>query len=291
MSEQQSFMERHHFLLRRLHSLSGIVPIGTFLIVHLTTNASIMWGMANHRAAEYAADPVGRGVATFQHEVNFINNLPFVFLIELFGLWLPIAFHAVLGVMYAVTGSRNTRAYAYGGNKRYMLQRLSGYVGVLFIFYHVATLRWGWTFLVPGGTEWSSQFAASTLAMALRGHADHFSITGLFVSLLYFFGVSLLVYHFANGLWTAAITWGLTVSRAAQQRWGYVCATVGVLLMAAAWSALGGFMFAVNVQKAETVEGVLYQEHHGEMAPDENAPGEPDLIEPQAALSTNRTDG
>ena len=50
-----------------------------------------------------------------------------------------------------------------------------------------------------------------------------------------------LVFHFANGLWTAAITWGLTISRQAQQRWGYVCAGIGVALAGAGVSAVVGF--------------------------------------------------
>lgn len=288
MAEQQSFMERHHFLLRRLHSLTGIMPIGAFLIVHLTTNSSVIWGAANGRAAPYSNDPIGMGVATFQHEVNFINNMPFVFLIELFGLWLPIAFHAVLGVVYAMTGSRNTAAYAYQGNKRYAWQRLSGYVGVLFIFYHVATLRWGWTFLVPGGTQWSHHFASSTLAAALKGEAGMWTAAGVVVSLFYLVGVSLLVFHFANGLWTAAITWGLTVSEAAQKRWGYVCTGLGVMLMGAAWTALGGFLFAVDYDVARGVEEKMYIEHYGEDALHEHLPEGADH---RAALSTEHNDG
>lgn len=263
MSEQQSFLERHHFLLRRLHSLSGIVPIGVFLIVHLTTNSSILWGALNARAGLYASDPIGRGVATFQHEVNFINNLPFVLLMEIFGIWLPIAFHAALGVVYAMTGSRNTAAYAYQGNKRYVWQRLSGYIGVLFIFYHIATLRWGWNFMVPDGTKWSHHFAASTLAAALRGEGGRWTPAGVVVSSFYFVGITMLVFHFANGLWTAAITWGVTISRAAQRRWGWVCTGLGVALLGAGWSALGGFLFAVDYERAHEVEKKMFIEHHG----------------------------
>ncbi|MBZ0172613.1 MAG: hypothetical protein K8E66_09565, partial [Phycisphaerales bacterium] len=254
--DSMSFMDRNHFVLRRLHSLSGVFPIGFFLFPHLMTNSSIVWG--HYLGKSHLGEGGHAGVETFQHEVNFINNMPFVFLIELFGLWLPIAFHAILGIVYAMTGSRNTAAYAYQGNKRYAWQRLSGYVGVLFIFYHVATLRWGWTFLVPGGTQWSHHFASSTLAAALKGEAGMWSAPGVVVSLFYLIGVSLLVFHFANGLWTAAITWGLTVSEGAQKRWGYVCTGLGVMLMGAAWTALGGFLFAVDYDVARGVEEKMY---------------------------------
>ena len=242
VSDQQSWFQRHHFLLRRLHSLSGVVPIGLFVITHLTTNSSIVWGIINrskHQAEGYQG--LHSGVLTFQHEVNFIHSLPFLILIEIFGLWLPIAFHSILGIYYARTGKSNVGSYAYQANWRYTLQRVSGYLGVLFIFYHVATLRWGWTWLVPGGTKWSADYAASTMAAALQGSTSGLTLAGVLVSAFYMLGVSLLVFHLANGLWTAAITWGLTISRQAQRRWGYACAGIGAALMAAAWSAVIGF--------------------------------------------------
>ena len=42
--DDRSFLDRHYFLIRRLHSLTGVAPIGVFLIPHLTTNSSIVWG-------------------------------------------------------------------------------------------------------------------------------------------------------------------------------------------------------------------------------------------------------
>lgn len=241
------FMQKHYFLLRRLHSLTGVVPIGVFLIVHLVTNSSIVWGQLTGHGEGHG------GVQTFQHEVNFIHSLPALFLIEIFGLWLPIAFHSILGVYYATTARPNNKDYPYQDNWRYTLQRISGYVGVFFIFYHVATLRWGWTFLVPGGAQWTSEYAASTLAMALRGHESDLTFAGLMVAAFYMVGVSLLVFHMANGLWTAAITWGVTVSAAAQRRWGQICFLLGAGLMLAAWSAVIGFM-TLDPAEARDVE-------------------------------------
>jgi succinate dehydrogenase / fumarate reductase cytochrome b subunit len=252
----QSLIERHHFLLRRLHSLTGIAPIGMFLIFHLTTNASIVWGMLDSRKEAHGH----AGVATFQHEVNFIHSLPFLLILEIFGLWLPIAFHSVLGIYYARTGRANTARYPYQANWRYTLQRISGYVGILFIFYHVATLRWGWTFLVPGGTEWSGEAAASTMAMVLQGGDAGLTAAGVIVSLAYMAGVSLLVFHLANGLWTAGITWGLTVSVQAQKRWGMACAGIGAGLMLLAWSAVIGFA-TLDVKEARGTEQHMLSGH------------------------------
>jgi succinate dehydrogenase / fumarate reductase cytochrome b subunit len=256
----QSFLERHHFLLRRLHSLTGIVPIGVFLIAHLTTNSSVVWAKALPRGFDKYDDA---GIATFQHEVEWINtSVPFLILIEI-TLWVSIAFHSILGFVYATQSKPNTSAYQYQGNWRYTLQRLSGYFGILFIFYHIATLRWGWTFLVPGGTKWSHEYASSTLALAMRGGED-FTPIGLAVSLFYFLGVSLLIFHFANGLWTAAITWGLTITTAAQRRWGYVCAALGAGLMLAGWAAVIAFA-TMSPEKARAIEERMRAEKSGEV--------------------------
>jgi succinate dehydrogenase / fumarate reductase cytochrome b subunit len=250
-----SFLDRHHFLLRRLHSLTGIVPIGVFLVAHLVTNSSLLWGKVGLRGQYPDLSLTEGGVAYFQKEVAWINTqIPHLLLIEI-TLWASIAFHSVLGFIYARTGRANTGHYPHMDNWRYRLQRISGYIGIFFIFYHVATLRWGWSFLVPGGAEWSHHYAASTLALALRG-GQEFTAGGLLVSLFYFTGITLLVFHFANGLWTAAITWGLTISAHAQKQWGYVCFALGAGLMAAGWSALFAAML-LDPSAARKVEEKL----------------------------------
>ena len=248
------FMARHYFLLRRLHSLSGIVPIGLFLINHLLTNSSAAWGILASRESEHSGSWAMRGFEYFWKEVRWINTqVPNLILIEV-ALWGAIAFHSILGFYYAATGSVNTDRYAYQGNWRYRLQRISGYLGILFIFYHVATLRWGWTFLVPGGTQWSQDFAASTLAMVLRGGSSGITFAGLAVSLAYFLGVTLLVFHFANGLWTAAITWGITISANSQRRFGYACFGLGAAMMLMGWISIFTFLVAdpAKVREVET---------------------------------------
>ena len=246
-----------HFLLRRLHSLTGIVPIGVFLIAHLVTNSSLLWGGAAMRGETYPGVETLQdgGTAYFHKEVVWINEeIPHLLLIEI-TLWVSIAFHSILGIYYAMSGKSNIGRYGYGGNFRYTLQRWSGYFGILFIFYHVATLRWGWDFLIPGGASWSHHHSASTLALALRGGQD-ITAAGLGVSLFYFFGVTMLVYHFANGLWTAAISWGLTVSERAQKQWGFACAGIGAGLMVAAWASVVSAVM-LDPTQARLVEDVV----------------------------------
>ena len=259
MSDASSFIDRHYLLLRRLHSLSGVFPVGLFLIPHLTTNSSIVWG----RLA--TGGSVEGGVETFQHEVNFIHSLPALLLIEIFGLWLPIAYHAILGVYFARTGRFNTNRYAYQSNWRYSWQRITGYVALVFIVMHVSSLRWGITFggLMP---TFDPQYAASSTAIHFQD-----GVWGLAVAAFYLVCVLAIVFHFANGLWTAAITWGLTVSSTAQQRWGMACAGIGVGLAAAGVTAIVGFA-TLDPEVARSIESTM-----------ESAPAEPDEV------ASNRT--
>jgi succinate dehydrogenase / fumarate reductase, cytochrome b subunit len=249
-SKRAPFLERHYHLLRRLHSLSGVVPIGVFLFPHLTTNSSIVWG-ATLNAGKYGELGAGNaGIATFQHEVDFIHNLPALIFVEIFVLWLPIAYHAILGVYFARSGRSNTERYGYQSNWRYAAQRLTGYLGVLFLFMHISSLRWGWTYggLMP---SFDAAHAASTTAEHLQGGLFPYFNAGFYAVC-----VLALVFHFANGLWTAAITWGLTISKQAQQRWGYACAAIGFALAAAGMTAVVGFS-TLDPAKAKSVEAAL----------------------------------
>jgi len=205
---------KHHFLLRRLHSLTGIVPIGLFLMFHLFTNMQMAFG-------------------TFQHEVNWIHSQPALIFMEIFVLALPIAFHALLGLAYTFIGAQpNTTHYPYWDNWRYLLQRVTGVVALFFIALHVLTLRgklnvFGWftPFFVHGATPAGQHIDLATASTAIAFHASWL------VVLFYAVGVLCVVYHWCNGLWTAAITWGLTISVAAQRKWAYFCGVIFAGLM------------------------------------------------------------
>jgi succinate dehydrogenase / fumarate reductase cytochrome b subunit len=244
------FLDRHYLLLRRLHSLSGVCPIGVFLLPHLVTNSSIVWGRLLNPSRYGDA-----GVETFQHEVDFIHNLPALVLLEFGGIWAPLAFHALLGIAFARSGRFNVNRYPYGGNWRYTLQRLTGYVGLAFILMHVTSLRFGWAWwgLTPG-------FDAGSAASTTGRHFQEGAWGVPFAAAFYLAGVLSLVFHFANGLWTAAITWGLTVSAAAQRRWGWVCATIGIALAAAGVAAVAGFSL-LDVQEATRIEEAMVEGH------------------------------
>lgn len=248
-------MDRNYFLLRRLHSLTGVAPIGAFLFPHLTANSSIVWGWILNKPAITEVADTHAGVEAFQHDVNFIHSLPALVLIEWGVLFIPIIFHALLGIWFALSGRPNVQAYGYGANWRYTLQRLTAYLGIVFIFMHITSLRFGGSvgFFTYGGL-----MPAFDGAHASSSTAEHFQngAWGWFAAVFYLVCVLGLVFHFANGLWTAALTWGLTVSETAQKRWGYVCAVIGIGLGIAAILAVIGFT-TLDIDQAKAIEDVM----------------------------------
>ncbi len=255
-----SFLEKQYFPLRRLHSLLGIIPVGVFLFPHLTANSSIIWGKYLN-APKYVPEQFAghAGVEAFQHDVNFIHSLPALILIE-WTLFACIAIHAVLGIWYALSGRINVRSYPYADNWRYTLQRLSGYIGIVFIFMHITSLRFGNA--VPlftyGGLMPAFEGPAASSTTAI-----HFQegLWGLVSVAFYLICVLSLVFHFANGLWTAALTWGVTVSEAAQKRWGYVCTLIGIGLGIAAILAVIGFA-TLDIEQAQAIEALMVRGGH-----------------------------
>ena len=234
--EATGFFGRHEFLLRRLHSLSGIVPVGAYMCIHLLTNASVLGGPQ-----------------TFQDQVDAIHRLgPILPFVEWTFIFIPIIFHAALGIVRAVNCESNAETYRYGSNIRYTLQRVTAWIALVFIFWHVFHMHgWFhfdlWTQNVArkfGGGLFNADHATSTAALALQP---------LIVKILYAIGVLSTVYHLANGLWTSGITWGIWTTPAAQRRADYVCAVFGVLLAFVGMSALFG-MGGANIAEAEAVE-------------------------------------
>lgn len=244
----QSFFLRHQFLILRLHSLSGLVPVGAYMCIHLLTNASTL-----------------AGAKTFQDQVDMIHSLgPALPLVEWTFIFLPIIFHAAVGVVIIRSGLSNASTYQYQGNIRYTLQRATAWIALFFIFYHVFHLHgwfhndW-WTEHVAEplhGHQFDPQRATSTL---------HAALLPLWAKLVYAVGMLSCVYHFANGLWTQGITWGLWTTPAAQRRANYFVATVGLLLAAVGIGALVG-VSTTDVNTAKAVEAVREERREQEQA-------------------------
>ncbi|MEK6798697.1 MAG: succinate dehydrogenase cytochrome b558 subunit [Planctomycetota bacterium] len=219
--EPTSSQDKHYFLVRRLHSLSGLVPVGVFLCVHLSANATVLVG----------ADE-------FQRSVDRIHSLgPLLVPVEIVGIFIPLLFHALLGFQIIFTSKSNAQQYRYGSNVRYTAQRTTGVIAFVFILYHVWQMHWFGTGV--GGGQFAAHdasgapAAAETTAAALQ--------SAWWIAPAYAVGVASCVYHLANGVWTSLITWGITIRPRSQQVAGYFCAAFGFILLLVGLGALRGF--------------------------------------------------
>lgn len=192
------------FLLRKLHSLSGVVPLGVFLVEHLWTNAKAMGGEA----------PFNRAVG----EIQAIPALP---LVEILGIFLPLAFHAGYGVSIMLAGKANVGRYPYTRNWLYTLQRVTGLLALVFIALHLYEFRvQKWLFGMRGDAFYS----------VLSAHLSTTVASIPLWAISYLLGIAAVVFHFANGLWGFCASWGISVSRPAQRRAAWVCGAIGLSL-------------------------------------------------------------
>jgi succinate dehydrogenase / fumarate reductase, cytochrome b subunit len=202
------------FLWRRLHSLSGVLPIGAYLVFHIYEN------MAALKSPAAYDEMVGR--------VNEIIPRPYFYGLEMGVIIIPILFHALYGVYIAGTGQANVGRYAYGPNWAYWMQRVSGYVAFLYLIVHVGVLRYVITLagkhLAPydGPEPGGLNLVTYSDVAAHLGNPNHMwvasPLAGDHILAIYVVGTVLTIYHFTNGLNGFAWTWGLAVGRVAQRR-------------------------------------------------------------------------
>ena len=195
----------NYFALKKLHSLSGVIPIAGFVVFHL---------FENHHSVH--------GQEAFNDTVAFIRSMPLLYLLEI-GLLAPIVFHAGLGIYLAKTAKHNVGTLPNRANWMYLLQRLSGFILLFFIAYHVYTTRFA---NVP--TDQMFQYMAEQVSNPL--------IFGGYI-----LGVVSASLHLGNGLWGFLVAWGIVGGQKSQDMVWKVCMglALGVCLMGI--NALLGF--------------------------------------------------
>lgn len=188
------------FLLRRLHSLSGVVPIGAFLVEHFISNAEAFKG------------PIAYG-----KQVEFLNSLPGVFLLELFFIWIPILYHGLYGVYIWYRGDTNVADYPWAGNWMYTAQRWTGILAFVYIVQHTYSLRFT-------GVRLATDPMQSFAKVQAQFHNPW---------MIAFYGVGIVAscWHFSYGLWLFAAKWGITTGARARRRFGYVCFALALALV------------------------------------------------------------
>jgi len=201
----------YSFFLRRLHSLSGIVPVGAFLVEHFVSNA-------------FAT----RGPAAYAKQVEFLSSFPFVVGLELFGIWLPILYHALYGFYIWYRGESNVADYPWAGNWMYNAQRWTGVIAFFYMVWHTWHLRFTGIHLLshPDAAfgkvraEFQSPWAVAFYAV----------------------GIVCASWHFAYGLWLFAAKWGITSGDKARRRFGYVCLAIGLLFVGIGAATMYSFL-------------------------------------------------
>ncbi len=199
------------FLLRKLHSLSGIVPIGAFLIEHLLSNFEAL-----------------KGPAAYAAQVKFLNSLPLVRVLEVCLIFIPLAYHALYGVYIAMRGKANVIYYPWAGNWMYMMQRWTGYIAFVYILQHVIRQRFMGVSLPenPGAAF----------------HKVQMELANPWMLAVYVIAMIAVCWHFSYGIWLFAAKWGITPGVKARKRFGYVCLALGIVLAGMGLASIYAFV-------------------------------------------------
>jgi succinate dehydrogenase/fumarate reductase cytochrome b subunit (b558 family) len=199
--------ERRSFILRKVFSLTGVVPIGCFLVMHLWSYSSAL-----------------NGRHAFESSALNASHSAYRWVLEALLVWLPLLFHASYGIAISFEARPNTRAYPYARNWSYVLQRVTGVVVLLFIGYHA--------YQVPiqvalGNLDSSDVFSemCASLSSTVSGGIPA-------VAVGYLVGIAATCYHFANGLTNFCFSWGITTSRRASRRVAGSAGLVAIALFA-----------------------------------------------------------
>jgi succinate dehydrogenase / fumarate reductase cytochrome b subunit len=198
-------------LWRRLHSFSGIFPIGAFLVEHFLSNA-------------FATN----GGAAYNENVRFLTGLPFVLGLEIVFIYIPLAYHAGYGFWIWWRGDSNVADYPWIGNWMYTLQRYTGIIAFFYMAYHTWTMRFSGAHIIT-----HSEIAYAKVWTELQNP---------WITAFYFVGLACASFHFAYGIWLFAAKWGFIVGEQGRKKFGVVCLVIGLGMAAMAAGSVYAFI-------------------------------------------------
>jgi len=215
---------KENYFWHKLHSLTGIIPIGFYMIQHLTLNSFSLAGPDQFNAV------IGFFQAVPKH-VLLVLEKHVLLVLEIFVLGLPILFHAIYGLFITSRSLPNVsdKAYRWRENWMYTAQRISGIVLFLLLILHVAT------------TTVASKFQGEEVIQYAHWQ-EKLTQNGYIVLIIYAVGIVIASYHLCYGLWNFCIRWGITVSGKSQRTMQQVSAGAFVVVTLLGWSALYGFL-------------------------------------------------
>src|ERR1700733_7995317 len=215
--------EGNSFLWRKLHSLSGIIPIGAFLVEHIVSNFETL-----------------NGPLAYAQQVKFLNSLPLVRVLEWVFIFIPLAFHAGYGLFITFRGRSNVNVYPWAGNWMYLTQRITGVIAFAYIIQHV----------------WRQRFSGISLPEnpgAAFAKVQH-ELANPWILAVYVIAMIATCWHFSYGIWLFAAKWGITPGDRARKRFGYVCALGGTALCI---MGLVGMYAFINPKYANAPDDVM----------------------------------
>lgn len=176
---------KHEFYWRRLHSLLGILPVGLFLVFHLSLNFTAVGGADTYNDSISIMDKI---------------NPTLLFIIECIVIYIPILFHGIYGVFIAFTATPNNKRFGTFRNWMFLFQRITGVILVVFIAWHVFETR----IQKALGTEVEFNMIADI-------------VSNPFMLAFYILGIVSATMHLANGIWAFCVSWGITQSPTSQK--------------------------------------------------------------------------
>jgi succinate dehydrogenase cytochrome b subunit len=202
---------RHRSWLVKAHSITGVVPVGTFLAFHLYVNAS-----ATHGADAYNATALR------------LQQLPLAVWAEVLGIVLPLAFHGVSGLFLTATTSARSRSERPTPGERRMsiLQRVTGVFLFPFLLFHLWTTR-----LVQIHDHESLDLF----------HLMQAALASPWIRAFYIAGTLAATSHLASGLWSVSRDWGLAETPRARAAVAVVAAGIFLALSAMGLAAVAAF--------------------------------------------------
>jgi len=206
-----------HYFNRKLHSLLGIIPVGVFLMIHLTVN--------------YMAT---KGPESFNNAAGFMESLPYLAVLEWVLIFLPLLYHAIYGLYVAFQAKHNVGNFGYFRNVMFMLQRYTGIITLIFVGWHV----WQTRVQMALGDELNFNMMVNILQ-------------NNWMMVFYLVGVISAIFHFANGMWSFLVSWGITIGPRSQRISTYVWMVVFVLVSIIAVSALLSFTNPEYISQAK----------------------------------------
>ncbi|MBI2345376.1 MAG: succinate dehydrogenase [Deltaproteobacteria bacterium] len=199
----------HYFWLRRLHSLLGLAPIGVFLLEHFWSNSHVF-----------------HGPAAYDKMVADLWAMPLLIWLEVGLIFLPILFHVALGLVITYTAANNFIQYGYYRNWMYFFQRVTGILALGFVAYHV----------------WTTRVAVAMADRLITFRDMQVQLQPAWAQWVYGIGIVAVCFHFANGIATSLITWGITVSPKSQRAASVACWIFFVAMSAWGLQILWEFM-------------------------------------------------